>query len=155
MDPGRGASCDGGDGRSFARGQHFQMIICKRPAPPDDHLQEAGPFGCFISERQVSLDDYLQEAGPTTTTTGLTGGVTWVSGVTRGGGTEGGKEEKGEGRERGAIHTHGQARQSKVVKEVLADQKKENNIVKMILSAKEKSSQSNCQTSQQVVRERN
>ena len=23
----------------------LQMIICKRPAPPDDHLQEAGPFG--------------------------------------------------------------------------------------------------------------
>ena len=21
----------------------LQMIICKRPAPPDDHLQEAGP----------------------------------------------------------------------------------------------------------------
>ena len=57
------------------------MIICKRPAPPDDHLQEAGPT--------------------TTTTTGLTEGVTWVSGVTMGGGTEGGEEGKGEGGERG------------------------------------------------------
>ena len=27
------------------RGWFLQMIICKRSAPPDDHLQEAGPSG--------------------------------------------------------------------------------------------------------------
>ena len=26
------------------RGWPLQMIICKRPAPPDDHLEDAGPF---------------------------------------------------------------------------------------------------------------
>ena len=25
------------------RGRSFRMIICKRPTPPDDHLQKAGP----------------------------------------------------------------------------------------------------------------
>ena len=28
---------------SFARGRPLRMIICKRQAPPDDYLQEAGP----------------------------------------------------------------------------------------------------------------
>ena len=41
LDPGRGDRVDGGDGRSFARGWSLRMIICKRPVPPDDHLQEA------------------------------------------------------------------------------------------------------------------
>ena len=31
-----------GKGGLFARGHSFQMIICKRPDHPDDHLQEAG-----------------------------------------------------------------------------------------------------------------
>ena len=41
---------------SFARGWSLQVIICKRLAPPDDNLQEAGPS-----------NDHLQN--PTTTTT--------------------------------------------------------------------------------------
>ena len=32
-----------GKGGSFARGGSSQMIICKRPVDPEDHLQEAGP----------------------------------------------------------------------------------------------------------------
>ena len=31
-----------GKGGSFARGWSIQMIICKRPVHPNDHLQEAG-----------------------------------------------------------------------------------------------------------------
>ena len=42
---------------SFAIGQSLWMIICKRPVPPDDHLQEAGPSGWSFA----------------TTTSGLTG----------------------------------------------------------------------------------
>ena len=38
---------------SFTRGQFIQMIVCKRPVYPDDHLQEAHP-----------PDDHLQEASP-------------------------------------------------------------------------------------------
>ena len=30
-------------GGSFARGWSIQMIVCKRPFHPDDHLQKAGP----------------------------------------------------------------------------------------------------------------
>ena len=49
------------------------MIICKRPDPPDDHLQEAGSSGwsferdwilqMIICERPDPPDDHLQEAG--------------------------------------------------------------------------------------------
>ena len=35
----------GPSGCSFAEGWSHQMIICKRPAPLDVHLQEAGPSG--------------------------------------------------------------------------------------------------------------
>ena len=52
----------------------LRMIICKRPAPLDDHLQEAGPSGSSfargrpfrmtICKRPVPLDHHLQEAGP-------------------------------------------------------------------------------------------
>ena len=48
------------------------MIICKRPASPDDDLLEA------------------------TTTTRVTGGLTRVPGVTLGDGRQGGEERKGE-----------------------------------------------------------
>ena len=37
LDPGRG---DRGEGWSFVRGQSLRMVICKRPDPPDDHLQK-------------------------------------------------------------------------------------------------------------------
>ena len=43
LDPGRGDWGDGGDGRSFVRGQSLYMIICKRPDPLGDHLQVACP----------------------------------------------------------------------------------------------------------------
>ena len=73
------------------------MTICKRPAKPDDQLQEAGPFGwsfargrplwMIICKRPDNLDDHLQEAGhsewstitSTTTTTSTTIGVTGES----------------------------------------------------------------------------
>ena len=42
LDPGRGDEGDGGDRRSFVRGQSLEMIICKRPYPTNDHLQVAG-----------------------------------------------------------------------------------------------------------------
>ena len=52
----------------------LRMIICKRPAPPDHHLQEAGPSGwpsargrslwIIICKRPTTPDDHLQEAGP-------------------------------------------------------------------------------------------
>ena len=45
LDPGKGDKGDGGYGRSFARGQSLQMIICKKSVPLDDHLQEAGTSG--------------------------------------------------------------------------------------------------------------
>ena len=59
------------------------MIICKKPALLDDHLQEASP--CRISTT-------------TTTTTWVTGGrvVTRVTAVTRSDRTERGEEGKGE-----------------------------------------------------------
>ena len=38
----QGYEADGGDRASFARGRPLWMIICKRPAPKDDYLQEAG-----------------------------------------------------------------------------------------------------------------
>ena len=47
------------------------MIICKRPDPPDDHLQEAGSSRwSFASGRMIicrsldPLDDHLQVASP-------------------------------------------------------------------------------------------
>ena len=50
------------------------MIICKSPAPPDDHLQEVGssgwPFAKGLSLRMIICKspappyDHLQEAGP-------------------------------------------------------------------------------------------
>ena len=52
----------------------LRMIICKRPVPPDDHLQEASPsvssfargrpLRMTICKRPVPLDHHLQEAGP-------------------------------------------------------------------------------------------
>ena len=52
----------------------LRMIICKRPVPPDDHLQEASPsvssfargrpLRMTIYKRPVSPDHHLQEAGP-------------------------------------------------------------------------------------------
>ena len=52
----------------------LRIIICKRLAPLDDHLQEAGPSGSSfargrpfrmsICKRPVPLDHHLQEAGP-------------------------------------------------------------------------------------------
>ena len=59
---------------SFARGRPLRMTICKRPVPPDDHLQEAGPFEwsfarvrplpMIIWMRSAHPDDNLQKAGP-------------------------------------------------------------------------------------------
>ena len=43
LDPGRGDNGDTGDGLSFARAWSLLMIICKKPVPPNDQLQEAGP----------------------------------------------------------------------------------------------------------------
>ena len=50
------------------------MIICKRPVPPDDHMQEAGPsvrlfergrsLRIIICKRPAPPDHHLQEAGP-------------------------------------------------------------------------------------------
>ena len=52
----------------------LRMIICKRPVPPDDHLQEASPsvssfargrpLRMIICKRPVPLDHHLQEASP-------------------------------------------------------------------------------------------
>ena len=52
----------------------LRMIICKRPVPPDDHLQEASPsvssfargqpLRMTICKRPVPPDHYLQVAGP-------------------------------------------------------------------------------------------
>ena len=52
----------------------LRMIICKRPVPPDDHLQEASPsvssfargrpLRMTICTRPVPSDHHLQEAGP-------------------------------------------------------------------------------------------
>ena len=52
----------------------WRMIICKRPIPPDDHLQKAGSSGwSFASGRNFQMiickkadrpDDHLQVAGP-------------------------------------------------------------------------------------------
>ena len=39
------------------------MINRKRPGPPDDHLQEAGPLWMIICKRPVPPYDHLQEAG--------------------------------------------------------------------------------------------
>ena len=54
---------------------NHRMMICKRLAPPDDHLQEAGHskwsfarswfFSMIICKRPAPRDDYLQEAGLT------------------------------------------------------------------------------------------
>ena len=61
-----------GDGWSFLRGQPLWMIICKRLVPPDDQLQEAGPYKwlfargrsllMIICKRLAPPDDHLQEA---------------------------------------------------------------------------------------------
>ena len=40
------------------------MIICKRPVPPGDNLQEAGPLWMIICKRPAPPNDHLQEAGP-------------------------------------------------------------------------------------------
>ena len=56
---------------SFARGQIHRMIICKWPAPPNDHLQEAGSsrssvarglsFQVIMCKRLLHPDDHLQQ----------------------------------------------------------------------------------------------
>ena len=56
-------------------------MICKRLAHPDDHLQKVGH------------NNNNNKRGD--------GGVTRVTGATRGDGTEGGEEGKGEGGEEG------------------------------------------------------
>ena len=40
-----GTNQSNGDGWSFLRGQSLQMIICKRPGPMDDYLQETRSYG--------------------------------------------------------------------------------------------------------------
>ena len=67
LDPGRGHQWSFGKGRPL-------MIIFKRPAPQDDHMQEAGPSGgsfargqplwMIICKRSGPLDDDLQKADP-------------------------------------------------------------------------------------------
>ena len=66
------------------------MIICKRPARLDDHLQKA------------------TTTTPTTTIGLKGGGLTRVTGVTRGDGTEGGEEGNAEGGEEGKLLRTGQ-----------------------------------------------
>ena len=74
---------------SVARGLSFQVIMCKRPVHPDDHLQQQQQPGC-------------RGGGPgfTRVTRVMGGGVTRVTGVTRGDRQEGGEEGNGEGGER-------------------------------------------------------
>ena len=65
---------ESGSWQRWLRWRGWQMIICKRPAPPDDHLKEAGhsgwsfakgrSFRMIICKRLVPPDDHLQEAGP-------------------------------------------------------------------------------------------
>ena len=113
LDPGRG---DWGDGWSFAIGQSLRiiwsfargrsghprwsfarsrslwMIIFKRLAPPEDHLQEAGPSAwSFTRGQPLQMIICKRPAPPTTTTTGWQGG-----GLTRGTGVTGQMEEKKE-----------------------------------------------------------
>ena len=63
-----------GKGGSFAKGRSIRMIICKRPAYLDDHLQEASPpkrsfargwwIWIIICKRSSHPDDHLQNADP-------------------------------------------------------------------------------------------
>ena len=57
----------------------------KRPLPSDDFMQEANLIVC---KRLAPPDDHLQEAGPNNNNWGDEG-VTRVTGVTSGEGTEG------------------------------------------------------------------
>ena len=72
------------------------MIICKRPAPPDDHLQEAGN----------NNNDKEEEK----------------------------KKEEEEEKEKKILRTGSRADQSKVVQEVLADLKSEQNRITIPVS---------------------
>ena len=47
----------------------WQMIICKRPATPNDHLQETDHSRWSFVRGRPRRDDHLQEAGPSVTTT--------------------------------------------------------------------------------------
>ena len=42
----------------------LRIIICKRPAPPDDHLQDAGTSGSSFAWGRPPLDDLFQVASP-------------------------------------------------------------------------------------------
>ena len=76
----------GPSGGSSASDHILWMIVCKRPDPPDDYLQEA------------------------TTTTGVTSGVTMVTGVT-GPKEEKREKEKEEKEEKKFLHTGGRINQ--------------------------------------------
>ena len=75
------------------------MIICKRPAPPDDHLQEAGNNNNDKEEEKKKEEE----------------------------------EEKKE-KEKKFLRTGSRADQSKVVQEVLADLKSEQNRITIPVS---------------------
>ena len=78
------------------------MIICKRPAPPDDHLQEAGNNNNDKEEEKKKEEEEEKEE----------------------------KEEK----EKKFLRTGSRADQSKVVQEVLADLKSEQNRITIPVS---------------------
>ena len=70
------------------------MIICKRPAPPDDHLQKAGDND--NDNDNDNNNNNNRGAGEVIRVTEVTR-APW----SRGDGTEGGEEGKGEGGEEG------------------------------------------------------
>ena len=82
------------------RGQIIKMIICKKPDPPDDQLQEARSSRLSFA----SPDDH--STTKTITATGVKGGITRVTGV----GTEGVEKGK-EGEEILAHGTNGRSNQ--------------------------------------------
>ena len=60
-------------GWSFAKGRPIQMVVCKRPAHPDDHLQKTGQLRwsfakgwliqIIICQRPAHPDNHLQKVG--------------------------------------------------------------------------------------------
>ena len=82
------------------------MIICKRLVPLDDSLQEANPNNNNNNNKNDPGDGGHQGD--------------------RGEGTEGGEEGKEEGGGEEEILADGQTNQSKVVQEILADIKRQN-----------------------------
>ena len=107
------------------------MIICKRLVPQDDLLQKANPSVLSFAKsrplRMIICKRWLLQMINNNNDTWGDEGVTRVTGVIRGDGTEGGEEGKGEGGERGGEEGGGEeiladgTDQSKVVQEVLAD----------------------------------